>query len=222
MKPLQALAILAALTQPAAADTLLRLSETAHISVHPDELAASVRSEATGATPAEAQAQVNAAIAHAIAQANQVASVTTSTGFYQVWQSTQPTTEWHAGQAIELRSRDGTAMLKLVGDLQGQGLALQGLNWQVSRDASQHARAEATKAALAGLRGRAEAAAAILGLRFQSFREVDLNPNRAGPQPLARAMPMAMAASAMPTPTAEAQDVDIDATVEAEAVLVQP
>ena len=219
MKPLPTLAVLAALTQPAAADTLLRLSETAHISVHPDELAASLRAEATASTPAEAQARVNTAIGHALDQAKQVPGIVATTGFYQVWQVTQPTSQWHAGQGIDLKGRDGDAMLKLVGGLQGQGLALQGLGWQVSPAAAQHARSEATKAALAGLHDRAQAAAAILGLRFGSFREVNLDPSRAaGPVPVPRSM--AMAAGAMPAPQAETADVDIDATVDAEAVLV--
>jgi predicted secreted protein len=217
MKPLPALIVLLALAHPAAADTILRLSETAHISVHPDELAASLRSEAAAATPAEAQARVNAAIGRALEQAKQVPGIVATTGSYQVWQVTQPTSQWHAGQDLELKARDGEAMLKLVGTMQGQGLALQRLGWQLSPEATQRARAEATKAALTGLRGRAEAAAAILGLRFVSFREVNLDANRGGAQPMPRAM--AMAASAMPAPHAENEDVDIDATVDAEAVL---
>ncbi|MFI4983420.1 MAG: SIMPL domain-containing protein [Nevskiales bacterium] len=220
MKPLPTLVVLMALAQPAAADTLLRLSETAHVSVHPDELAASLRSEGTGATPTKAQAEVNAAIGRALDQANQVQGVVATTGFYQVWQATQPTSQWHAHQSIELKGHDGEAMLKLVGSLQGQGLALERLGWQVSREASGHARSEATRAALGGLRGRAEAAAAILGLRFVSFREVNLDASRPMPPPLIRSMAMPAAAAAMPTPHAETENVDIDATVDAEAVLV--
>jgi len=219
MKPLPTLAVLAALTHPAAADTLLRLSETAHISVHPDELAAALRSEATAATPAEAQARVNTAVGHALDQAKQTPGVTATTGYYQVWQVTQPTSQWHAGQGIDLKAQNGEAMLKLVGSLQGQGLVLQRLGWQVSPEAARQARSEATKAALASLRGRAEAAAAILGLRFASFREVNLDANRAAPQPLVRAMTMSVA-DANPAPRAETEDVDIEATVDADAVLV--
>jgi predicted secreted protein len=220
MKPLLTFAVLVALAQPAAADTLLRLSETAHVSVHPDELAASLRSEATAATPAEAQARVNAAIGQALAEAKQAQGVIVTTGFYQVSHLTQPISQWRAGQGIELKGHDGDAMLKLVGSLQGQGLALQRLGWQVSPQAARHARSEATKAALAGLRDRAEAAAAILGLRFVSFREVNLDSNRPMPQPLVRSMALSAAAGAMPAPHAETEDVDIDATVDAEAVLV--
>jgi len=219
MKPLPVLIVLLALTQPAAADTILRLSETARITVGPDELAASVRSEAAAATPTEAQARVNAAIGRALEQAKQVPGVVATTGSYQVWQVTQPTSQWHAAQDLELKVRDdGAAMLKLVGTLQGQGLGLQRLGWQLSPQNTQHARDEASKAALAGLRGRAEAAAAILGLHFVSFREVTLDPNRGGPQPMPRAMAMSVAGG-MPPPHAETADVDIDATVEAEAVL---
>ena len=46
-----------------AADTLLRLSETATVQVRPDEIVAELRAESAAATPAEAQSRINAAVA---------------------------------------------------------------------------------------------------------------------------------------------------------------
>ena len=212
-------AVLVALAQSAAAATVLHLSETAHIAVHPDELAASLSLEGTGATPVAAQAQVNAGIAKALEQAKAAQGVTVSTGYYRVWQTVKPANEWHASQQVDLKQKgDGVTLLKLVGTLQGQGLALQQLGWQVAPETARRAQADATKAALGALRGRAEAAADILGLRFVSFRQVNLEPDRPMPAPFPRAMAMT-AAAAMPTPSAEAADVDIEATVSADADL---
>lgn len=219
VKRLLTAAILMALAQPAAAATVLHLSETAHVSVRPDELVASLSLDGTAATPVAAQAQVNAGIGKALDQAKAVQGVTVSTGFYRVWQTVKPANEWHASQQIELRQNgDGAALLKLVGTLQAQGLALQQLGWQVAPETARRAQADATRAALGALRGRAEAAAEILGLRFVSFRQVNLEPGRPAPVPFPRAMAMA-AAEPMPPPNAEAADVDIEATVSADADL---
>jgi predicted secreted protein len=203
---------------PAAAhaETLLRLSETAHVQVAPDEIVAALRYEASAPTPAEAQARVNTAIGKALDDAKQVAGITSSTGSYQVWQKNQSTGPWSAAQTITLKGSDGAEMLKLVGLLQGQGLGLQQLAWQVSPARAREAQAEATKMALGTLRTRAEEAAAVLGLRFTQFREVRLDGTR--PVPIPRMM--AMAAASAPMPHAEGQEQEIEATVEADAVLV--
>ena len=63
-------------------------------------------------------------------------------------------------------------------------------------------------------RARREAAAKLLGLRFEEFRSVDLNPTSA-PAP----MPRAMMAAAMPAPNAVAEAVPVSATLTAEAAL---
>ena len=216
------LVVFAGLLQPALADTLLRLSESAHIAVKPDELAASLRASAAAPTASAAQAQVNVQIGKALDLARQNAGIMATTGSYQVWQTAQPASQWHASQAIDLRSSDGAAMLKLVGELQSQGLGLERLAWQVTPQAARAAESEATKMAIGNLRQRAAEAASILGLKFVSFKEVRLDANRASPVPMARMVSSAMAAGA--PPRAEAEDADIQSSVEADAVLapIQP
>lgn len=191
--------------------------------VQPDELAADLTAEASAATPQDAQARVNAAITAALATARGTQGVTVATGPYSVWQVREPhpgqsaapaTVVWQASQVVTLRSADGGAMLALVGRLQAQGLAVQRLGWQVSDAASRRAGDEARRQALGALRGRAEAAAKLLGLHFEEFRSVDLNPTNA-PGP----MPRAMMAAAMPVPNAMAEAVLVSATVTAEAAL---
>ncbi len=204
----------------ARAETLLRLAETATVMVQPDELAADLAAEASAATPQDAQARVNTAITAALATARGTAGVTVATGRYSVWQvrepphTAQPAPVWQASQALTLHSADGSATLALVGRLQAQGLAVQSLGWQVSPAASRRASDEARRQALGALRGRAEAAAKLLGLRFEEFRSVDLNPSSA-PTP----MPRALMAAAMPAPNAVAEAMPVSATVTAEAAL---
>lgn len=216
------LALLIPFAPPAGAETLLRLAETAQVSVHPDELDAALRVEAEAPSAADAQARVNAAMERALAQTKQSAGIVATTGGYQVWPLAAPSKAWHAAQMLALHGGDGAALLGLVATLQGQGLAVQQLAWQLAPATRRRALAEATKQALVALRGRAEEAASVLGLRFDSFREVRLD--GAAPAPMPRRA-MAMAASvAVPAPSAEAADTVVEARVEADAVLmpIQP
>lgn len=206
---------------PAArADTLLDLSETAHVSVQPDEIAASLRAEANAPAPAAAQAAVNRMMEGAIARAHQDPHVKVTTGPYSVWQPPpphpgSPAPEWQASQTLDLSGSDGPAMLSLVGALQQQGLAVQQLGWQLSPDAARGAHEAALRKAIGGLRQRAEAAAALLGLHFASFKTVRLTPIPQRPLPMMRAT-YAMAA---PAPSAEQGPVEVSATITAQAVL---
>jgi uncharacterized protein len=202
---------------PAAAETLLRLSETAKVSVPPDDLVASLHAGADAASATAAQEQVNTKVARAIARAHQIPGVQVSTGTYNVWHQTQPKDNWHADQGLEIHGPDGAALLSLAGELQAQGLAMQRLAWRLKPETERHARSEATKAALSHLRARAEEAAGLLGLRFASFREVRLDAGRGAPVPGPR-----MLAAAAQAPSAEAEDVAVEASVEADAVLLPP
>jgi uncharacterized protein len=206
------------------ADTVLRLAETATVMVAPDELGATLRAEAVAPTAADAQRRVNEMMRDALAAAKKVDGITISTGGYGVWR-TGPTPQdrterWQAGQNLNLTGKDGASLLTLVGDLQQRGLVEGNLGWRLSRDAEHKARKEATREALAALRGRADDAADILGLRFDSFREVRLDnvsPPMTAPRLTLQRSAMAMAAA--PPPSAEAEDLPVSASAEANVVL---
>ena len=204
----------------AAAATVLSLSATASVSVPPDELSASLRATAEAPGAERAQAEVNRAMATALAAARAVAGVQATTAGYATWQRPPGSPgggAWQASQSLVLKAHDGPALLHLLGSLQAQGLAVDQLGWELSAAAQQKARDRATDAALGRLCGRATAAAQVLGLRFGSFRTVRLGPPpEIGPRP--------MFASAMraggPPPSAVAEDVAVSATVSAEVVLL--
>jgi uncharacterized protein len=222
LAPSLLLAILVLAPLPAHADTILRLSETATVMAHPDELDATVRADATAFSAAEAQRRVNSLMADAIAAAKAVPRVAINSGGYFVAHP-GPTPQdrrerWQANQSLILTSPDGAALLKLVGELQQKGLAVTQLSWRLSDAAARAAQAEATRKAIAALRGRAEEAANLLDLRFGSFKEVRLD--GAQPLPLRMMAPMAASAAAAPPPSAEATEVTVSATAEADIVLV--
>ena len=222
--PIGLLVALLALAPLAAAraddNTRLSLSETATVTVPPDELAAVLRAEATAPTPAEAQRMVNTTMADALARAREVAGVTAGTGGYGVFRDAAKPERWQASQSLTLRSADGAALLTLVGVLQQKGLAVSDLHWQLSDAAERRAQAEATRRAVAALRARVDEAAGLLGLAFVRFNAVRLDAQRPV-RPLMRMMSVTPAAAAAPAPppSAAAEDIPVSATVEAEAAL---
>ncbi len=213
-------------TAPAAADTSLQLGETATVLIAPDELAATLRIESVTPTAAESQNKVNTIIRDALALARRNAAITVSTGSYSVWRtgpSPQDRTEkWQASQSISLSAKDGPALLTLVGELQQKGMAVSHLGWRLSRETYRKARQDATRIAIAALRGRVDDAAALLDLRFDHFKEVRLDSASAAPVPPMAPMPVQAMMRATPAepPTAAAEDVPVSATAQADAILV--
>jgi predicted secreted protein len=156
--------------------------------------------------------------------AKKVPSLTVSTGGYNVWRTGTTTQDrperWQAGQSINLSGKDAEAMLRMVGDLQQKGFVQGNLGWRLSRETEHAARQNATKQALSGLRGRADDAAGILGLKFGSFREVRLD--NVTPLPLIPRPQAYLARSAVaspPPPSAESEDIPVTATAEADIIL---
>ena len=225
MRPLLVAASLL-LAVPAQAETLLHLSEAAQIQVHPDRLTAGLRFEAEGATPVDVQSKVNAAVAAALDLAKKTAGVTASTSSYNVWQAqgdAKAPKRWHAAQGLDVYGSDSAVLLTLVGALQSQGLLVQQLGWRLAPETARKAHADATQMALKALRGRADEAAAVLGLGFVAFKTVNLDPSGMAPRGMMMmAAPMGAGAAAMPTPVAEASDITVEARVEADAVLDKP
>jgi predicted secreted protein len=219
-----ALLCLSAVGPARADDTILRLAETATVMVTPDELAASLRAEALAPNAQEAQRRVNDMMRDAVAAAKAVSGVTVSTGGYNVWRVAPSIADrnerWQAGQSLSLSGKDGETMLRLVGDLQQKGLIEGSLGWRLSRDTERKARKDATKDALSGLRGRADEAADVLGLKFAAFKEVRLD--SVSPPLIPRQQTGVLRASAAgtaPPPTAERDDLPVTASAEADILL---
>jgi predicted secreted protein len=201
------------------AETELHIGESAEVARAPDEVVATLRAEARAGTAGAAQEAVNRAIAAAVARAQAVPGLRVSTGGY--WTSrVDEGRAWQAAQQVTLRSGNAAALLDLVGTLQGQGLAMSGLHWQLTRETERAAREEASRLALDGVRRRAAAVAEQLGLVLVGLKEVRIDV----PERMPRPMPMAMAARSAsaapaPPPVAVAEDVPVQATVQAVAVL---
>jgi len=221
LRPLVVAFALLAAVPAAAEETLLRLSETAEHSVRADQLTAVLRAQATGSTVAAVQQRVNRQIAAALERARATPGITVSTGRYWTGRSGERREQWEASQEIRLTATEASAaLLELAGTLQGEGLAITGLAYGVSRALQRREREAVTTEALSGLKERAERLAGVMDMEFIGFREVRVDAGRFAPPPMPRAMaaPMAAEARAAP-PSAEPAEVSISATVEGDAIL---
>ena len=222
---LLAASVLTAGIAGARADTILHLSVPGEVQVQPDEIVATLRAEADGASAAAAQATVNTMMGTALARTHAVEGITATTENYFVSQNSpaQPNESriWRAAQSVRLTGHDGGAMLNLVGMLQQAGLGLEGLVWRVSPARAETARADATDRAIKALRSRAAHDAALLDLRLIGFDRVAIEDNRPG----GRSVPVraaVMNATAAPPPSAESEPLTVSVTVEADARLGAP
>lgn len=198
-------------------ETELHLGESAEVTRAPNEVVATLRAEARAGSAAAAQEAVNRAVAAAVERARTVPGVRVSTGGY--WTSrVNEGRAWQAVQSLTLRGGEAAALLDLAGALQEQGLAMGGLHWQLTREATREARQEASRLALDALRRRAQAVAEQLGLQLVGLKEVRIDAPDHAPRPAPVAM-MARSAAAAPPPVAVAEDVVIGAGVQAVAVL---
>ena len=155
--------------------TVLHLSVNATVKVAPDQLVADLDAVATGTTPAEAQRAVNAMMAQAKPAATAVPAVAAAFRDYTVGYADEKKTRWTAQQTLELKSQDAQPLLDLVGRLQAAGLALVGLNWQVSDGRMDQARRDANELALKHLQADTEAAARTLGLQVDHLQNVTVD-----------------------------------------------
>ncbi len=204
--------------------TILSLSETAEREVTPDLLRARFAAEASADSAAKAQSQVNAALEKAVAKLKQT-GLLVATGGYNTWEEQprgndgKPTgpVRWRANAQLTVSSKDSAKLLEVTGGLQQDGLLLQGLGFEVSRELRRSLEDELTKEALARLKTRAELAATALGQSFDGWKQVRVG---SGPMPQPRMMQMAMSAKvAMAAPVAEPGSQTVSLTVDGDARL---
>ncbi|MCP5404869.1 MAG: SIMPL domain-containing protein [Pseudomonadaceae bacterium] len=210
--------------------TVLNLSADARKVVTQDRVRVNLNIQRDGKTAAEAQAAVNAKMQAALGMAKKVSAVKASTGYYNVYKQYPPEVRplgkderekkayWTAQQTLVLDGADKDAVLKLAGALQQQDFAMQGMNFYLSREASDAVKDELVSEALATIQTRAKAIAKQLGMGNVRVATMNIGGNMPKPQPyMARAIMMkADMAEAMPEPVGEAGESDVTVTVNAE------
>ena len=197
-------------------ETRLNLSATGSVQAAPDQLVAALVAQDTSASAADAQRRVNTLIARGMQAAGLVPSVDARAVGYGVAPADTTRTKWIAQQTLELRGGDGPALLDLTGKLQEQGFVTESIEWQMSPPLRRKSYLAATSVALRALYEQAAAAAATLGLRFDHYATIQLQPRELRP---GRPMMALAAKSSGPSPQTTAAPEDVTADVSAEVLL---
>jgi predicted secreted protein len=218
-----ALLLAFAFAAPLHAQTLLTLTESAERELTQDRLTVSLRAEATAPSAAAAQAEINRRLEAALARAKTVADVRAETGgawAYEERPQGQPA-RWRAIAALNLISSDFATLLALTGGLQQNGLAISGMNLDLTREAARAAQDALTEEALARLQARAARVAAALDRRVAAIKTIRVGETGGEARPQPRLAMRAAAATADAAPVAEPGRTNVRIDVEAE-ILLEP
>lgn len=156
------------------------LSATAEREIENDELVAVVYAQAQSQRQAEAANSVNEDIRWALDLAESARGITAQTlqyNSYPVYGNNQRIVGWQARQSLRLESQDSDRLSELLGELQ-ERVAIESVNYQVSREAREAADDELIEEALQSFNRRASLVAEELGR--SGYRIVRININTGG------------------------------------------
>ncbi|MCP1215838.1 SIMPL domain-containing protein [Acetobacter orientalis] len=211
----------AAETAQAASYTKLELTASGSVQAPPDQLAASFRAESRSNSAAAAQKAVNTQVSKAAEQAKQANGVKYAISHYSVSEMRDDKAKnavWTASQDLTFTAPDGEALLPLTGQLQANGLILEGLDWSLSPDKQKALQLEAEKAAVTDLKKQADTLAATLGLHVVRFERISLS-GSPYPRPIFMAAMARSSMDAAPAPSSTAETQTVHASVTATVLL---
>jgi uncharacterized protein len=198
--------------------TVLHLTQTAEKKLTRDVLHVELRAEKTGADAQAVQVAINQMMAKALDQAKQAQGIEVETGSYSVYHVESPS-QWNGNQSLYLSGADSSAVLKLAGALQAQGLVMSAMGYEASPKMLRGAQDELTTEALSDLDKRAAAIAQQVHLSVLGYRDLNVGNAQTAGQPMPRFGPMEARAAAMPTPVAAPGEATVSVTVNADILL---
>lgn len=204
--------------------TLISLSVTERRDVVPDRLVATLRVEREERDPEELQQHINTMMEQALEHIGEPADITVSTGRYAVYQyERQPQggrsdTGWRGSQSVSLQTDAAYERVhELTGELQGMGLVINQLNWELSSERADETRDTLLEAAIDRARQQAQRAGQALGRGDVEIAEVNVE-NGGGFSPvMMRTASMDMAESNAPSSRPGETEVTLTISVRAVA-----
>lgn len=221
--------------KPGPGQILLTVSATERAEVTQDLLIATLRVEKEGTDATALQSGINALMTRAVAAAKKVQNVSVSTGNYYIYpydaqppvpaeKDAVPSTTaktWRGGQSLTLQGTDAESLLKLAGELQALGLAMNDLSYTLSPTKLESVKDSLMEGALTKIKARAERAARALGKNKTDLVDIAIDSGMPEyPRPMMMGMKaMDGAVESMPVPVSEPGQSEITLTVTARALL---
>ena len=214
--------------------TVMSLDAEARRTVLQDRVQATLVVQREGKTAQAAQRLVNEKMRAALAMAKTASGVRASTGRYSTDKRYPPEPKlmtpaererqstWMAQQTLLLDADDGPALLELAGRLQNMDLALQGLDFYLSREAEDRVKDDLLAEALQTVKSRAQKVAAVLGTPSVRFARIQVGGGGPSPPLMMRRMAadaIAARTEAMPAPVGEAGQTEVSLSINVEVHL---
>lgn len=212
-------------TKPQPQDgTYLNFSVTERTEAQEDILVANLSVEKEGLDPKQVQNDINQLTLQAVTKAKVLSTITINTEQYYVYKSSHKansnTKIWHGTQRIQFQSTSTETLLKLVGDLQGMGLLVQGLHYSISPERVDQIRDAMMEKAITNLMKKAERVGNALNKKQVQLIDINIGENYT--QDFPRPMMMTNSKTTntdVSTPVAEPGKREITITVSAKALL---
>ncbi|MEA0970439.1 DUF541 domain-containing protein [Candidatus Megaera venefica] len=204
--------------------TILNVSATEFIEVPEDLLVANLHYEFDGITAKEVQNQINATMTKALEKAKMLKDVKVSTQQYSVYKyeyvvnkNDERKTKWKGSQGVIISGKTIDNILKLVGELQEIGLAVDGLSYTISNDTREEIRDSLMELAVEKLMKKSKRVAKALGKDMIKVVSINVDADTSRPYPVMQyAMRMgSVAKDEMNSPVAEPGQSQISMTVSA-------
>jgi uncharacterized protein YggE len=197
-------------------ETRLQITGTGSLKAAPDQVTATLQVQSEAPKAVTAQGQTNKLAQTAMAAAEKINGITTSSEDYQVFENrvnNKPGT-WTASQTISVRGTDAAAVLELVGRLQGLGLLLNNIAWSLSPDHQKQLESQAEQLAIRDMQARASTIASTLNMQVGQIQSLSVNEGFTS-----RPTPFMMRAATLSAPVMKPDDQTVNATVRATLLL---
>lgn len=210
--------------------TLINLSATERVEIEQDLLVANLQFKYEHKDPKVVQNEVNKVMKKALDEAQDEKSVKAATQQYRVHEydlnrskdRTRRNMIWRGQQGLQIKGKKADDLLELVGELQGMGLTLNGLSYQVSPELLEETRNDMLEGAMEKLMVKAERTAKAIRKDDVDFLQINVDMGGYHPQPrmYQKSAMMAMdAAESMAAPVAAPGESTVNMTVSAQALL---
>lgn len=135
--------------------------------------------EARGNNAQQIQRDINKRMTAAISKAQEIPAISVETGSYSVSrpydsENAKENDRWRGSQTLSLTSDDFDAVIKLSGELQGDGLVMDEMRFFVAPETLKAAQDELTSVALQTLKDRTNHVADDLGLKIERYKSITI------------------------------------------------
>lgn len=170
--------------------TILNISATEYTQITQDLIIANMHYESEAQNTKEVQNAINTIMSKVLERSKKFSNIQLSTGQYSVYkydyQDKKQNTllsKWKGSQSLSITGRDSETILKLVGELQDLGLAVDSLSYTISDEKRDETRDQLMEKAVSKLLAKAARVAKSLGKTDTKVVNINVDADNTAPMP---------------------------------------